>query len=163
MSNVKETLDETVGLYDKWSDRYKILHIKKKKENGNACFEAGSLRLFYMVISQSSANICHCGNSISGITAVTRLIVDRSATKLQKNELLTKKEKWTDTLRNVAGKSILQMSYSSSSLRIILIVLRIYIVIVDLPARYIAFHNYVYNSHFCKRQFILIQCNRWLC
>jgi len=32
MSNVKETLDETVGLYDKWTDRYKILYIKKKKK-----------------------------------------------------------------------------------------------------------------------------------
>jgi len=40
MSNVKETLDETVGLYDKWTDRYKILYIKKK-ENENSRFEAG--------------------------------------------------------------------------------------------------------------------------
>lgn len=31
MSNVKETLDETVGLYDKWSGRYNILYIQKKK------------------------------------------------------------------------------------------------------------------------------------
>lgn len=39
MSNIKETLDETVGLYDKWSGRYKILYIQKK-ENENARFEA---------------------------------------------------------------------------------------------------------------------------
>jgi len=32
MSNIKETFDETVGLYDKWSNRYKILYVRKKKK-----------------------------------------------------------------------------------------------------------------------------------
>lgn len=63
------------------------------QEESQHTFRVRLLQLLYVANSQSSANIRHCGNSISGITAATRLIVGRFASKSRKNELLTKNGK----------------------------------------------------------------------
>lgn len=83
-------IDETVGQMERslWNSVY------SKREDGDA---RGPTAVPHR-ISRSSASVCRCGNSISGITAAARLIVGRFATWSRKNELLTKEERdATDT------------------------------------------------------------------